>query len=353
MPDFADAEIDSLTLSVPEREEFTHLISRFGAVNPKTSTEQYVSSAQLLSGNLPERLRAALLRLRANGSRQGGLLIRRVPIGRVPATPSHADLAVGLGLDAAKATSLVAGILGEQYGFEPELSGQIIQDIIPVHGFEDTQQSISSRALLELHCETAFTDTRADFVGLLCLRADVEHQAATLISPAIEVLSLLSAETVSVLRQPRFATTIDGSFLRGSGLTGPLTVQPITVLAGTADHPRLRADFAETTGLGSRARQAVAELYDAALAAARAVYLEPGDLLIVDNHSAFHGRTSFAIRKDGTDRWLLRTFVLRDLARTINHRPAGGRIVSIDYRNIAHTSSNIESKGLQNAHENA
>jgi hypothetical protein len=231
--------------------------------------------------------------------------------------------------------SIVAGMVGEQFGFLPELSGNIIQDILPVAGFEDTQQSISSRALLELHCETVFTDARADFVGLLCLRADEERQAATLLSPASDVIALLDTATVQVLREPRFATTVDGSFLRGSGLREPVTVSPMTILSGSVGRPRLRCDFAETSGQDPVAQRAVEDLYRAADAAARAVYLEPGDLLLVDNHSAFHGRTPFSMKRNGLDRWLLRMFIARDLARTIDSRPDGGRIIDIDYSRLA------------------
>jgi len=45
-----------------------------------------------------------------------------------------------------------------------------------------------------------------------------------------------------------------------------------------------------------------------------AVVLEAGDLLIVDNDLAVHGRRPFSPRFDGTDRWLQRTFVVPDLA---------------------------------------
>jgi L-asparagine oxygenase len=60
-------------------------------------------------------------------------------------------------------------------------------------------------------------------------------------------------------------------------------------------------------------------------------YLEAGDLLLIDNHDTFHGRTSFRCHGDGTDRWLLRTFITRDLSRSRVHRPGNGRIVDTDY----------------------
>jgi alpha-ketoglutarate-dependent taurine dioxygenase len=55
------------------------------------------------------------------------------------------------------------------------------------------------------------------------------------------------------------------------------------------------------------------------------VFLEAGDLLVVDNQVAVHGRSPFTPRFDGTDRWLQRTFVVSDLASSAQDRI--GRII--------------------------
>ena len=54
--------------------------------------------------------------------------------------------------------------------------------------------------------------------------------------------------------------------------------------------------------------------------------LEAGDLLVVDNSVAVHGRTPFTARFDGTDRWLQRTFVVADLAASAGERD--GRVIA-------------------------
>lgn len=330
-----DAQVRSVTLSADEYGRVTDLISNTDYPDPVTAADAYVREMQMLSAGLPDRIRRELLDFRVDGDVRGGLLVRNVPLGTVPLTPNHADDGPGIHLDAAKAMSAMVSVIGEQFGFRPELGGRIIQDILPVPGFEDTQQSISSRALLELHCETVFADSRADFVALLCLRPDHARTAATLLSPAVQVLAQLDQETRDLLRQSRFATTVDGSFLRGSGLKEAVTVQPITIVTGSEERPRLRCDFAETTGLDPEAQAAVDALYKAACEIATSVYLEAGDLLIVDNHSTFHGRTPFAMKHDGMDRWLLRSFVSRDLSRSIQNRPDAGRIIDIDYSAIS------------------
>jgi L-asparagine oxygenase len=59
------------------------------------------------------------------------------------------------------------------------------------------------------------------------------------------------------------------------------------------------------------------------------VVLEAGDLLVVDNTVAVHGRSSFTPRFDGTDRWLQRTFVVADLAASANDRV--GRVIATEF----------------------
>ena len=59
---------------------------------------------------------------------------------------------------------------------------------------------------------------------------------------------------------------------------------------------------------------------------ASSIVLEAGDLLVVDNDRVVHGRTSFAARFDGTDRWLQRAFVVADLA--LSSAEHAGRIIT-------------------------
>jgi L-asparagine oxygenase len=293
--------------------------------------EAFVSQAQRSVPCLPAELVDCLRSFRRYGSPSGGLLIRGCPTFEVPATPEDPLLSIGTTLTAAGVLGIITAVVGDQYGFLPELAGHIVQDIAPVPGFERTQQSISSEADLYKHVESAFTEDRPDYVVLFCLRADHEKIAGTTLSPIDAMLPQLSAGAVDILRQPRFKTTVDASFLRGIGSVDPIYVGPIRVLTGSLSRPGIRADFAETTGLDSAAKSALNELRRTADEVAIEIRLEPGDLLFVDNHHAFHGRTPFRARWDGADRWLLRTFVARDLSRSEAHRPGDGRVVDTDY----------------------
>ena len=56
----------------------------------------------------------------------------------------------------------------------------------------------------------------------------------------------------------------------------------------------------------------------------RGVALLPGECLFIDNYKAVHGRSSFKARFDGTDRWLKRINITRDLgkSRAVRAAPA-------------------------------
>jgi L-asparagine oxygenase len=321
----------TVRITAKEQGDILGLAKKLATLDPVHDCEAYVSRAQLVSAQLPERLRQELLRFRRRGNPAGGLLIRGLPTGLVPATPSIAHDAVGTGLAGSAVMSIVAAVLGEQFGFAPELGGNIVQDILPMKGAEDTQKSVSSRTALLTHVEMAFTEYRADYVALFCLRQDHKRTASTTLSSVEAILPLLADADVAVLQERRFTTTVDGSFLEGLACDGEIRIGGIAVLSGSSERPRLRADFAETRGVDREAQGALDRLAKAVDEVAIGIRLQPGDLLFVDNHHAFHGRTPFAARWDGRDRWLLRTFVTRDLQRSAEHRPGDGRIIDTDY----------------------
>jgi L-asparagine oxygenase len=316
--------------TVAELACITRLARELSQIDFRAEPERYVQTAQIKAQELPSRYRAAFMRFKRFGSPHGGLLVPGMPVGKVPDTPSTALEAIGLAAFACAVFSLFAALLGDQFGFKPELGGLIMQAIVPEQGAENTQRSVSSLTELYQHCETVFTEHRADYIGLCCVRGDHLGVTGTTLAPVEVMLDKLSPETIEILRQPRFTTTVDESFLLGSGHSGPIRIGNITVLSRTA-RARLRVDFNETRGIDLPAQEALAELWSAARASETTVKLATGYLLFIENHHAVHGRTPFTPRWDGRDRWLVRTFVTRDLSRSRDVRPDDGRIIDTDY----------------------
>ena len=273
---------------------------------------------------LPPAVRRALDDLRADPGPAGAVLVTGIPTGELPPTPelptspTHKDRLSELVLLA------VGRALGEPVGYRPEHGGATVQNLLPVRGTEATQTSTSSAVDLEFHTETAFHPHRPHYLLLTCLRSD--SAASTYLCSVRDVLPHLTARERAVLAEPRFRTRVDESF-GGTPATPP--TPPVAVLGGDPAAPTLLFDADLMDGTDPEAHAALHRLAAVAHERRLGVVLQPGDLLVVDNHSCIHGRSSFAARYDGTDRWLQRAFVVDDLAPSAPHRT--GRTIDLDF----------------------
>jgi L-asparagine oxygenase len=172
-----------------------------------------------------------------------------------------------------------------------------------------------------MHVENAFHPNRPDFVMLLCLRGDHDSSAGLLVASIRRAARLLSPEAKKMLSQPCFLTEPPPSF-RGSG-----NPAEHPVLIGDIDDPDLCVDFASTQPQNEAAREAMDELREAFGSVAWELKLRPGELAIIDNRLAAHGRTAFTPRYDGQDRWLQRVFVHLDYRRSRERRPDNGCVL--------------------------
>ncbi len=94
--------------------------------------------------------------------------------------------------------------------------------------------------------------------------------------------------------------------------------QHVALLSGDFDSPYLSIDpFYMDIPAGDPQALAAFEAVCAALESRLAeVVLRPGEILFVDNYRAVHGRKPFRARYDGTDRWLKRINIARDLRKS-------------------------------------
>lgn len=277
-----------------------------------------VQSAHVRSGLLPEGLLAALSDFRRFGNPDGVLTLRNLPVTtRLPATPATPESVADTCTPSVAALLLVMSRLGDPIAYAEEKRGALIQDVCPVPGEEDQQQNTGS-VYFKLHTENAFLEHRPDFIGLLCLREDHDRSAASITSSIRQALPLLTDEQVAILREPRFRTRIAPSFCRDG--REQVYLPPAPVLDGPERSPTLCVDFDDTDPCDEVAETAFNALHEALQKVRREFVLRPGDLAIVDNATAVHGRSAFTPRYDGRDRWLQRLFVLNSV------RPALGRI---------------------------
>jgi L-asparagine oxygenase len=280
-----------------------------------------------------DELGSVVASFRRDSGAAGSLLVRGVDIGSVPPTPLTACPTTEPGTElghhdrnerpGVRSLLHVAAMLGEPVGYAQEHGGDVVQDLYPLKSSVGKQLSTSSGTNLAFHTETAFHPYKPRYLLLLCQRGD--HTAQTTLCSVEAITAVLSPATVEVLRQARFRTGVDMSF----GSTSRWLTPPHPVLAGADGHEELTFDAELTVGLDAAASDALVAVSDAIAHIHTSVTLEAGDLLVIDNHRAVHGRSSFTARFDGTDRWLLRTFVVNDLAPSEGQRI--GRVITTTF----------------------
>jgi L-asparagine oxygenase len=270
-------------------------------------------------------LMSQLVSFRLGGVRDGMLLIRGLPVDDpLPETPptgafegSWRDLPVST-----LAQLMVMGVLGGLIAYADEKDGRLIQDICPVPGAETRQENTGS-CLLELHTEDGFHPNMPHFISLLALRSDHERQALTVAGGARAVLPKLSAEHFEALCAPEYRIRLASSFV---GTDRRVYSPAMPVFSGSKSDPDMCVDFHATEPLTERAGEALEALRGHMLSSLVGAVLERGDMVIVDNRKAVHGRTAFMPRYDGQDRWLRRCFTVADIRSSQSLLLPGSRV---------------------------
>lgn len=225
---------------------------------------------------------------------------------------------------------LCASMLGDVFGWATQQDGRIMHDVLPIQGHEHYEIGSNSLQHLSWHTEDAFHPCRGDYVALMCLK-NPDHVETVVCDGADLNWSTLDVEA---LFAPEFTQMPDNSHLPdNSAPSGDLTIDRLRarsfalirswhedpvkrpVLFGDRTDPYLTLDpyHMKTDGWPERSLTAFRGLCDEIEANLRGVSLRPGDCVFIDNFRAVHGRKSFRPRYDGSDRWLKRLNITRNL----------------------------------------
>lgn len=208
----------------------------------------------------------------------------------------------------------VADFLGVAYGYSREHGGAIIQQVVPLPSKEGEQSSQGAETDLPFHTENSFAVTRPDFVLLLCRRAG-PTPVPTVVLDVKELVSRLSRTTAEILGEPIYSVSSPASF--GNP---PFISSPVAVIDRSAECLGLRYDLEGLlTSEVPDGSEALGEMFAAARGAGTPVYLREGELLVIDNRRAAHGRPGFATLFDGRQRWLQRCLVRCDFWSCRDH----------------------------------
>lgn len=340
LPKRADDGMPCLELTDAERTALRDLAEAALDDNHEQPLDQRLDQLTLLAHEMPVRIRSHLVRFRITGRPYGGLVVANLPVSEALAGPTPADYVhEPVSAEAERATALLllfGTFLGDPVSFLTQQRGRLVLDLFPIKGHEAEQLGSSSTTPLEWHNEDAFHPLRADWIMLAGLRN--HDQVPTTFAPLQDLE--LDDRTRELLFEERFvilpdeshtaafnndttgmdkAAWIDDAFQKIAEMNE--SPRRTAILYGDKDAPFLRIDPAfMPRDLDDEAAAALKTVIAAFDAKIRNVILCPGDLLIVDNMRAVHGRRPFTARYDGTDRWLRRINVLADLRRAEGRR---------------------------------
>ena len=307
---------DVQILQITENERSRILDLSLRVPSPYDDFEAHASASfqAVVSALSPQNL-AALRAFRTDARSPGAILLRGLPTDpTLPATPSDGRRVQNKETFVSEAClSGVSQIIGDIYGYTTEKEGELIHNVCPVRKGEKTQSNESSKVDLSLHVENVYFDFRPDFVALYCLRQDHEKEAFTFTADARTALSMMRPEEIEELQQPVFVTPSPPSHHAAQG--GVQWSRPRPLIDGPADAPELLMHLPDMKCLEPSIRGTF-EKFKAAMNDGRTingVALQPGDLTIVNNRKAAHGRCFFTPRYDGTDRWLQRVYLHTNL----------------------------------------
>ncbi|MFG2795006.1 TauD/TfdA family dioxygenase [Streptomyces sp. NPDC048419] len=316
------------SLNASEASQIRHVLMEAEAAGGDPGSESFYDFAWEFVSRLPVGFRRFLSDFRLYES-AAGLVVRGMEIDDTAMGPTPAGWRKAAGAQAARREeiflALVATCLGEVFNWATIQGGRMIQDVLPVQGEEDRQSGHGSVELL-WHTEDGFHPSRCAYVILLGIR---NHGAVpTLLSSVRDVR--LPDWCAKVLFEERFFIYPDDEHLVQLARQFPdhpalevmqrmrAAPEPVAVLWGEPSAPYLRLDVPFMRCADEEAEKALAVLV-AELDRCRVdVAVRAGDLLIIDNDIAVHGRANFSPRFDGKDRWLKKAQVTRDLraART-------------------------------------
>jgi Fe(II)/alpha-ketoglutarate-dependent arginine beta-hydroxylase len=311
------------------RELLDGLVARYGsAENP-----EILADATVLAHELPRRVRQTLNEFRlyeppAAICRIAGYPIDDREIGPTPAhwkdrqkhcVPVKEEILL----------LLLGSLLGDVIAWSTQQDGAVVHDIAPIKSHEKEQLGSGSAEELTWHTEDAFHPCRGDYLGMLCLR-NAERVPTTFASLDI---SALDKATVDLLFEPHYTIRPDESHLRKNRVD-PLTgesleeaqshidqmnekPEKIAVLFGSREAPYCRLDpYFMDPPEREDAREALDRLLRLIDSRIEEIDLDAGEFCFIDNFKAVHGRRPFKARFDGTDRWLKRINITRDLRRS-------------------------------------
>jgi len=330
-------------MSAEEISSSLELVQELSKSYATVEVDDLLPDLNVFAHELPRSVREFLNSFRLSDGGSGVAILSGYPIeqDKVGPTPSHWDHPTNVSSTRHEDLffMLCGALLGDVFAWGTQQGGHLVHDVLPIKGQEHEQMGGSSTETLYWHTEDAFHPYRADHVGLMCLRNPAHIQTTVGAFEPDEI----DEENLDILFQPRFTIHTDKSHTpeyRAQKSTGRKISKneldtaylnrqttekepPKTaILSGSRRQPNLCIDpvYMDDLSTDPQAKRALKALQDAIEHNLEGISLAPGEILFLDNSRVVHGRSSFSARYDGTDRWLKRINLTRDLPKSRDAR---------------------------------
>ena len=300
--------------------------------SPFSEAELFCHQAKKLAELLPGRIKNSLKSFIDSGSPTGFFIISNITyaLQELPNTPSSNKYFVGENTQLGKIQAIFNEAYGNMIAYEAEGYGHLHQDMVPDVTQAKSQTSLGSSVELEIHTEQAFSKLRPDLLSLACLRGD--KNANTFVLPVNYILNEMTLEEQARLREPLWMMGVDMSFkMNGHEFVEGDIRGPFPIISGPLNDPILVFDQDLIFGIHDEADELINKIVEIYYKHRLSHVMAPGEILLVDNKRAVHGRSKFTPTYDGSDRFIIRTFVVFDYQKSEHARPNKDRMVSARY----------------------
>ena len=288
-----------------------------------SNIELFLKNAKSLSSELPKSMQIFLKNFMNENLFDDVAIIKNLPYDKEIETPDDNSHFIGEKTILSRCQTIINEFIGEMVSYEGEAHGRLFQDMVPNKQLMSTQTSLGSKIELELHTEQAFSELRPDFLCLSCLKGDT--QAKTYYLHVRDIINNLSNEEVELLKQKLWKIGVDLSFAMNgcsNDIRGPLSI---------LTEKDLLFDQDLMIGINDKSKTIIDKIIDIYYKFRKFHVLIPGDCLIINNRRLVHGRSSFKPKFDGTDRFVIRSFILNNIEKVKNKTNFHNRMIGVEY----------------------
>lgn len=202
--------------------------------------------------------------------------------------------------------------VGDVFGYSDLQNGKLVQEIFPI--FKDRNKQLGSGSVyLELHTEDPALPYRADVLGFLCVRND--GKVPNLLS--CPDFSAVDATLKHRLTETRYTILSD----RPSTIEyKPMALETAVLQKSPTEgysfiYDPVYVDFSKMSQCEELDFKDFIKLVESATFD---LSMNEAQVLFINNYKCAHGRPQFTPKYDGTDRWLKRVQISKDISKHLD-----------------------------------